>query len=82
MYRVKIATQPAFTATAAEQIGQGVRFLRDANVRKYDIGAVGAVFITPEVPAAAPTTAAPALPQEIRVVLNWFEELKRLVPTR
>ena len=82
IYLVRIATQPAFTATPAQQANTGFQFERDANVRKYDFGNAGIVLITPQALTANATTTAPAEPQEIRVVLNWFEELNRLVPIR
>jgi len=77
---VRIKTQPAFTASA-KVTAAPLPFERDYDVRKYDIGAVGVVMITSQAPDAA-TTAAPDVPHEIRVVLNWFEELNRLVPAR
>jgi eukaryotic-like serine/threonine-protein kinase len=82
IYLVRIATQPAFTATPAQQANTGFQFERDANVRKYDFGNAGIVLITPQALTANATTTAPPEPQEIRVVLNWFEELNRLVPIR
>ena len=45
--------------------------------RPYDIAPDGRFLIIQRAQAAAGTAAAP----EIVVVLNWFEELKRLVPT-
>jgi hypothetical protein len=41
------------------------------------------MLYVPQAAAAATANAAtpaPTEPQEIRVVLNWFEELKRLAP--
>jgi hypothetical protein len=51
------------------------RFLNAAGVATYDVSADGRRFVV--LKEAAPGT---ELPQAAHVVLNWFEELKRLVP--
>ena len=48
------------------------RYLPDQYVRGYDLAADGR-FIMVKTPSES-------LPRQINVVLNWFEELKRLVP--
>jgi hypothetical protein len=49
-------------------------------VRNYDITPAGkfVALVDPREPDASGTSAAP----EIRVVLDWFEELKQRVPTK
>ena len=42
----------------------------------YDVSPDGQSFLM-----VKPTEAGEAAPAQINVVLNWFEELKRLVPT-
>src|SRR5688572_17441347 len=51
----------------------------DVRGRGYDLLPGGHILTL--APVAAPGAAAAALRPEIRVVLNWHEELKRLVPT-
>jgi len=83
MHGVRIETQPAFTASPPSDLPVRL-FEWDANVRKYDITPDGKQFVmlyAPQTTAVA-TATAPAEPQEIRVVLNWFEELKRLAPVK
>ena len=84
MHGVRIETLPPFTASSPSNMP--VRgFEWSASVRKYDITPDGKQFVMLYVPqatsaansaSAAGTTEA----QEIRVVLNWLEELKRLSP--
>jgi hypothetical protein len=50
-------------------------------VRDYDVlSADKFVAVVPTEEAA--TGSGPSAPQEIRIVLNWTEELKRLVPVK
>jgi len=51
----------------------------DVRGRGYDVLPGGHILTL--APVAAPDAAAAALMPEVRVVLNWYEELKRLVPT-
>ena len=62
-----VATQPTFSAGTARVLFEG-RYLP-----AYDVSHDGRQFvmIQPD----------PTLTDEIHFVLNWFEELKRLVPT-
>jgi hypothetical protein len=75
---VDIRTQPTFS------VGKPVALPIDAPLvnalaRNYDITPDGKQFvvITPNGASAA----SPSSTQQINVVLNWFEELKRRVPT-
>ncbi len=72
---VRIETEPNLTFGNAEELP--IRFFKFG--RSYDIMPHGQRFLT-VIPApkagADETTSA-----RINVVLNWFEELKRLVPT-
>jgi serine/threonine-protein kinase len=52
--------------------------LLSVDVRGYDVLADGR-FVSV---ASAPGEGSDAIPTEVRVVLNWTEELKRLVPTK
>ena len=60
----------AYYATFANQLG-----------RTYDVSPDGARFLRIKVKEGG-TNASGAGPQNIIVVQNWFEELKRLVPTK
>ena len=80
LYSVSIRTQPVFTfgnpvPLAIKGFAQSVCCRRD-----YDITPDGKQFIVILPPGAATNEAPQTL--QIQVVLNWFEELKRLVPTR
>jgi hypothetical protein len=75
MMAVAIETEPAFTAGIPKELFKG-RYLQSHPLRSYDVAPDGQRFLMirdvsqPEEPIT-----------EIHVVLNWFEELKRLVPT-
>jgi serine/threonine-protein kinase len=72
---VRIETEPNLTFGNAEELP--IRFFWPG--RKYDITPDGQQFLTviPAPNAEADETS----PARINIVLNWFEELKRLVPT-
>ena len=77
MMVVEISTEPALKATAPRVLFEG-RYIRSGTrpgYPEYDVTADGRrfVMVQPVEPESAPT--------QINVVLNWFEELKRLVPT-
>ncbi len=74
MMAVNITTDPAFTAGKPRMLFEEDRFQPSLPVRSYDVAADGRFLMldVPEQPAERVT--------ELRVVLNWFEELKRLVP--
>jgi Tol biopolymer transport system component len=77
MMAVDIITQPRFSAGKPKMLFEGQyepTLISNAN---YDVSPDGQRFLMlkpGEVEQAAPT--------QINVVLNWFDELKRLVPTR
>jgi eukaryotic-like serine/threonine-protein kinase len=75
---VSINTQPSLTFGSPMLLPANVPRpgLISTNVRGYDLLPDGRVLTL--VPAAPGATLHP----EIRVVLNWFEELKRLVPVK
>jgi serine/threonine-protein kinase len=74
LFKVSILTEPAVQIGSPELLFEG-RFFGSSNWgRNYDISPQGDFFILieeGEMQSAA----------QINVVLNWFEELKRLVPT-
>ncbi len=77
MMVVEISTEPALKVTAPRVLFEG-RYIRSGTrpgYPEYDVTANGRrfVMVQPVEPESAPT--------QINVVLNWFEELKRLVPT-
>ena len=76
---VSIKTQPSVTFGSPMQLPLSVPrpALISTNVRGYDLLPDGRILTL--VPTADPGTTARS---EIRVVINWFEELKRLVPVQ
>jgi eukaryotic-like serine/threonine-protein kinase len=78
---VRIATQPTFTFSNPRHIADGV--LKENGptfVRQYDALPDGKRFIG--VVPSEPIQNAGSSPQQIDVVLNWFEEIKRRVPIK
>jgi len=69
---VTIKTEPTFTAGSPAVLFTG-NYLTGLTRRQYDIAPDGQRFLM--IKAVEGSTA------QINVVLNWFEELKRLVPT-
>jgi hypothetical protein len=69
--------------TPATLITGGTYFAAFANQlgRTYDVSPDGARFLRIKVKEGL-TNASSANPQDIIVVQGWFEELKRLVPTK
>jgi eukaryotic-like serine/threonine-protein kinase len=76
---VLVTTQPSFSFTEATPVAKP--FLSDApsNERPYDISRDGTRFLG-LIDAAAARNGAPAAAQ-VEIVLNWAEDLKRLVPS-
>jgi hypothetical protein len=76
MMAVDVATDPVFTAGTPRVLFAG-RYLQNIGCRGYDVTPDGHRFLVIEFdePPSQPVT-------HINVVLNWFEELKRRVPTR
>jgi eukaryotic-like serine/threonine-protein kinase len=76
MMAVDISTQPGFVAGKPRQLFEG-KYLPDPYARaNYDVSPDGQRFLM-----LKPSEQLGAAPTQINVVLNWFEELKRLVPT-
>ncbi len=74
MMTVSITTDPAFTAGKPRPLFEEDRYQPSLGVRSYDVAADGRFLMLEmaEQPSQRVT--------ELRVVLNWFEELKELVP--
>ena len=74
---LRVTTQPTFSVSQPVPLARGV-FLEGGpnSVRSVDALAVGRFVAVVEAAQTGETTTAP----RINVVLNWFEELKRLVP--
>jgi serine/threonine protein kinase/Tol biopolymer transport system component len=76
MMAVDIATQPSLAAGKPRMLFQGPYELSPATSPNYDVSRDGQRFLM--LKAGDADEGAPA---QINVVLNWFEELKRRVPT-
>ena len=74
---VSIGTTPTFVAGTPETLFESVD-LASAWGRNYDVAPDGQRFLM-TVNKEPPTNRAPA---QMIFVQNWFEELKRLVPTK
>jgi Tol biopolymer transport system component len=74
MMVVDVATQPTFSAGKARLLFEGQYLPTPATFPNYDVSADGQRFLM--IKALGDTQA----PTQINVVLNWAEELKRLVP--
>ena len=76
---LSVTTRPGFTfGNPVEIPGGGLRFTNSRTPRTYDVTPDGK-FIGMVPPGSTETDGSAAL--HIQVVLNWFEELKRLVPS-
>jgi eukaryotic-like serine/threonine-protein kinase len=73
---VEIATQPSFSAGKPRMLFEGRYVLGQAITTNYDVSPDGQRFLM-----VKPAEQEQAPPTQINVVLNWFEELKRRVPT-
>ena len=69
MLAVNVETEPAFTAGKPRLLFEG-RYAGE-----YDVSPDGQHFVMIRTEYASS-------PTEIRVVLNWFDELERLVPVQ
>jgi len=76
MMAVDIATQPGFAAGKPKVLFEGQYLPTPATFPNYDVAPDGQRFLM-----LKPIEQAQAAPTQINVVLNWFEELKRRVPT-
>src|SRR6266852_5747946 len=73
---VDIATQPGFAAGKPRMLFEGQYVPTPATLDNYDISPDGQRFLM-----IKPSEQAQAALTQINVVLNWFEELKRRVPS-
>jgi hypothetical protein len=73
---IDIATQPSFDAGKPRILFEGRYERTPATGPNYDISPDGQRFLM-----LKPSEQEAAAPTQINVVLNWFEELKRRVPT-
>ena len=76
MMAVDIATQPSFAAGKPRMLFEGQYQQTSATSPYYDVSPDGQRFLM-----LKSSEQAQAAPTQINVVLNWFEELKRKVPT-
>ena len=74
MMAVNISTDAPFTAGTPRMLFDESRYQPSSPLRSYDVAADGRFLMLERV--EQPTERV----TELRVVLNWFEELKRLVP--
>jgi eukaryotic-like serine/threonine-protein kinase len=74
MMAVEITTEPSFSAGNPKMLFQGGYVRTNASFPEYDVSPDGQRFLM-----LKPTELAQAAPTQIDVVLNWAEELKRLV---
>jgi len=73
---VDISTQPSFSAGKPRILFEGRYERTPATGPNYDVSPDGQRFLM-----LKPSEQEVAAPTQINVVLNWFEELKRRVPT-
>ena len=71
----KLGTYEVVAPIGAGGMGE-VYQAHDSKLPNYDVSADGQRFLM-----VKPSEQAQAAPTQISVVLNWFEELKRRVPT-
>ena len=73
---VEISTQPGFSAGKPRVLFEGKYQPTTTTPPNYDVSPDGQRFLM-----LKPVEQTQAAPTQINVVLNWFEELKRKVPT-
>ena len=76
MMAVDVAAQPSFAAGKPKLLFEGPYQPTPATLSNYDVSPDGQRFLM-----LKPVAAAEAAPTQINIVLNWFEELKRRVPS-
>jgi serine/threonine-protein kinase len=76
MMAVDIATQPGFAAGKPRMLFEGPYEPTPVTFPNYDVSPDGQRFLM-----LKPSEQEQTAPTQINVVLNWFEELKRRVPT-
>jgi Tol biopolymer transport system component len=74
MMAADVKTDPTFTVGKPRRLFEGHYVVEPARHTNYDVAADGQRFVMIQVDEES-------APTQINVVLNWFEELKRLVPT-
>jgi Tol biopolymer transport system component len=74
MMSVDITTQPGFSASKPKMLFQADYALSAATLANYDVSKDGQRFLMVKEGAGAE-------PTQINLVLNWFNELKRLAPS-
>jgi len=74
MMAVDIATQPSFSVGKPRMLFEGPYLSLTATIPSYDVSADGQRFLMLKGEQSQATT-------QINIVQNWFEELKRRVPT-
>lgn len=79
MMAVTVRTEPTFQAGVPEMLFSHGRFDQDDRVRQWDVGPDGDRFLMLNSAGADEEAGSP--PTQIIFVDDWFEELKRLVPT-
>ena len=75
MMAVDISTEPKFSVGRARELFTG-DYQQTTPVRGYDLSQDGRTFLMGK---RVPPVGEPVA--HLQVTLNWFEELKRLVPT-
>jgi eukaryotic-like serine/threonine-protein kinase len=76
MMAVDITTEPSFAAGKPKVLFTGRYLPTPGTLSNYDVSADGQRFLM-----IKPGESVEAAPTQINVVLNWFEELKRRVPS-
>jgi hypothetical protein len=76
MMAVDITTQPGFAVGKPRKLFEGRYLPSPYSIPAYDVSPDGQRFLM-----LKPLEQELAAPTQINVVLNWTEELKRLVPT-
>src|SRR5216683_1528619 len=76
MMAVEITTQPGFSAGTPRMLFEGRYEAAPVPLHNFDVSHDGQRFLM-----LKPVEQEHAAPTQINVVLNWFEELKRRVPT-
>ncbi len=72
---VEVTTQPNFSAGSPKALFEGQFFTGGDGNTSYDVAPDGQRFVMIKASEEQQESAS------INVILNWFEELKRLVPT-
>ena len=75
---VPVQAEPSFTPATPEVLLEGNYFTGELTGRTYDVAPDGQRFLMITVGAGTEDTSAPP---SLILVQNWFEELRRLVPT-